>query len=71
MIYTPHQIKSIKANLAFGDIATIRKETGYSSQTIHAALKGLAMTQAAKIILAHAQLLIKQREERIKTIKKP
>ena len=70
MEYTPHQIKLIKSKIAFGDIATIRRETGYSSQTIHAALKGIAMTQAAKIILAHAELLIRQREERIKTIKK-
>ena len=70
MIYTPHQIKSIKAGLAFGDIATIARETGYSSQTVHAALKGLVMTQATKIILAHAELLIKQRQERIKAINK-
>lgn len=61
---TPHKIKTIRQSLEFGDIATIARETGYSHQTVHTALKGYAMTEATKVILEHAQIIIKQREER-------
>lgn len=67
---TPTQLKILRTSMKYGDISTIARETGYSSQTVHAALNGVAMTPAAKTIIQHAQLLIQQREERLKSLNK-
>ena len=64
------QLTILRKSLQFGDIANIARELGYSSQTVHSALNGVAMTEAAKRIIAHAQIIVKQRTERTQSLNK-
>ena len=64
-----HELKQLRSELRFGDVTTIANEVGVSTATVQAALRGTAMTDASKMVIAHAQKLVQQRAERIKYLK--
>lgn len=64
-----HELKQLRSDLKFGDVTTIANEVGCSTATVQAALRGTAMTDTAKMVIAHAQKLIQQRAERIEYLK--
>lgn len=65
-----YQLKQIREALQFGDITTIAKEVNVSTQTVQRALRGEAMTDTNKTIIAHAQTIIQQRTDRIEQLKR-
>ena len=65
-----HELKQIRDGLQFGDVTTIASEVGVSTVTVQNALRGVAMTETAKLCIQRAQRLIKQREERIAELKR-
>ncbi len=64
-----HELKQLRSNLRFGDVTTIANEVGCSTVMVQAALRGTAMTDTAKMVIAHAQKLVQQRAERIEYLK--
>lgn len=64
-----HELKQLRSDLKFGDVTTIANEVGCSTATVQAALRGTAMTDTAKMVIAHAQKLVQQRAERIEYLK--
>jgi hypothetical protein len=63
------ELKQIRDQLKFGDVTTIANEIGTSTQSVQNALRGVAMTENAILIIQHAKRIIKQREERIAELK--
>ena len=59
----------MKPKLVFGEAKMIADECGTSVTTLYKALRGEINTPIAVIIRNHTELVIKQREERIKIIK--
>jgi len=64
-----HELKQIRDALKFGDVTTIANEVGVSAQTVQNAIRGIAMTETARLCIDHAKRIIKQREERITELK--
>jgi hypothetical protein len=64
-----HELKQIRDALKFGDVTTIANEVGVSAQTVQNAIRGVAMTETARVCIEHAKRIIKQREERIIELK--
>lgn len=62
-------LKEIKRQIEFGDVATIAKETGFSGTTVRLSLNGKIGTRASKIINAYAEIIIKQKHERKQLLK--
>lgn len=68
------ELRAIRKQMRYGDIATIARETGYSSQTVQMALRGKISTLGSEVIIRHALRLIQDRKDRIehlKTVIKP
>jgi hypothetical protein len=64
-----HELKQIRDALKFGDVTTIANEVGVSAQTVQNAIRGIAMTETARICIEHAKRIIKQRDDRITELK--
>jgi len=60
----------MKYNFKFGEGKMIADECGVSTTTFQKAIKGVIDTPAAKIIRMHAEVVIKQREERVASLNK-
>lgn len=60
------KIKKMKKDLKHGDVTTIAKEVGCSTTTVQMALGGKIDTFMARVVMEYADVLIRQREERIK-----
>lgn len=58
----------MKNNLKFGDVSMIAKEIGCSTTTVQLALDGRIDTLTAKIVRDYAEIVIRQRDERIKQL---
>lgn len=58
----------MKNNLKFGDVSMIAKEIGCSTTTVQLALDGKIDTLTAKIVRDYAEIVIRQRDERIKQL---
>lgn len=63
------ELKAIKSNLEFGDVTTIAKELGISTQTIRNAFIGKCGAETMERIMNHARIIINQRKERKNKIK--
>lgn len=57
-------LKEIKNQIEFGDVATIAKETGFSGTTVRLSLNGKIDTRASRIINAYAEIIVKQKHAR-------
>lgn len=64
-----HELKQIRDALKFGDVTTIANEVGVSAQTVQNAIRGVAMTETARVCIEHAKRIIKQRDDRITELK--
>ena len=62
-------LKELRSQLQFGDIKIIATETGVSTATVQAALRGAIKTNTALMVIDHAQHLIKLRAERIEYLR--
>ena len=58
----------MKNNLKFGDVSMIAKEIGCSTTTVQLSLDGRIDTLTAKIVRDYAEIVIRQRDERIKQL---
>lgn len=61
--------EEIKKRITFGDVATISKETGFSGTTVRKALNGEIGTRASRIVIAYAEIIVKQKDARVKLLK--
>lgn len=65
-----HQLKEIRDSLKFGDVSTIARELQVTPQTVQNSLRGIQHNDTAKLIIKHAQTIIKQRLDRIEELKR-
>lgn len=65
-----HQLKEIRDSLKFGDVSTIARELQVTPQTVQNSLRGVQHNDTAKLIIKHAQTIIKQRLDRIEELKR-
>ena len=65
-----HQLKDIREALHYGDVSTIAREVGVTAQTVQNSLRGLQRNETAKLIITHAQTIIKQRTDRVEQLKR-
>jgi predicted transcriptional regulator len=65
-----HQLKDLRESLLYGDVSTIAREIGVTEKTVQNSLKGLQRNETAKLIIKHAQTIIKQRTDRVEALKR-
>lgn len=63
------ELKKLRGELRFGDVAQCAKDTGFSTQTVQAAIGGKIHTQASSIILSYCDRIIADRKERLEYLK--
>ena len=59
----------MKYDLKFGEAKMIADECNVSITTFNKAMRGETTTPLAKVIVAHTELIVKQREERLQKLK--